>query len=111
VAHKDIDEAIAREQGVEKLVELRSRLAAAARDNVELILTSDECLVLAHHIAVPLRPKGRPIDVGERDAAMSLYCSWLERAGQPVKVAVAATAEKFNCSIATVFAARKPHSK
>jgi hypothetical protein len=91
------------------LPELRSKLAAAARDNLELVLTPDECRVLAHHVADPVRPKGRPPDEwgSIRTMLMARHCYELELAGQQVKAAVSTTAEKFGCKASTVWAARK----
>jgi hypothetical protein len=103
---KDIDAAIAHEQAVKKLAELRSRLAAAARDGTELVLTSDECLVLSHHIVDPVRPKGRPPGDLVRRAAIAMRCFILQHSGKvSLKDAAAATAKEFGCSVASVHAA------
>jgi hypothetical protein len=103
---KNIDAAIAQEQAVEKLAELRSRLAAAARDDVELVLTSGECLILSHHVVDPVRPKGRPpVDLSRR-YAIAMRCFKLQRSGGvSLKDAAAATAKEFGCSVASVHAA------
>jgi hypothetical protein len=102
-----LDNAIAREQAIENLAELRGRLHRAA-EGAGITLTANECYLLARHIAYPKRPKGRPPgDARTEDAFVAIACFERERRGEPIKAAVNAVAKQFGISRSSVHAARK----
>ena len=81
----------------------------AGSQGVEATLSADECSVLLGRLKNPPFPKGHP--PGNDYAFIRLYCFKLEREyereGNPsVEAAVEATAIVWDCSIATVYAAR-----
>ena len=101
-----VDDHIAYEQALEWFGELRTKLRAGTRGG-GVTLTAEECEQLMHFFAVPVRPKGRPPKTDDNGPYIAIECFKRESKGEPLKIAVAATAKMFGCSIKTVYGARK----
>ena len=97
------DDHIAYEQACEWFTELHAKLRAGAR-GAGVTLTSEECDQLVCFLALPTRLKGRP-PKDDNNPYIAIHCFKRERT-EPLKTAVANTAEVFGCSIKTVYAAR-----
>jgi hypothetical protein len=97
----------------EVLADVRERLTAGA-EGAGATLNADECAKVLGCMQYTPDPRGRPpVDWMAKQAAnapIARYCLDLEK-GEPLKSAVAKTAERFGCSTSKVRSARPDEAK
>ena len=100
---------VAHEYAVEMIADIRRRLKAGCEGS-GVTLTPDECELLLENLRYPSPPNSRPprnwVEELQDVTAIARYCRDLEKC-MSIKNAVADTMERFDCSRATVYAARK----